>query len=291
MIRIGVDVGGTKIAAGIVQDGKILIKGQVPAKEDVALENTIAKLCIQLTKDYGLSINQIASIGIGLPGAVDSNTAHVINAPNLEVANRIVSQDVSRLLNNMPVYFENDANCAALAEHAFGASKGVKSSLLITLGTGIGGGVIIDNNLYRGTFFGAGEIGHHVVVVNGKLCNCGRKGCFEMYASARALEVSAGIKLPDFFKRIKAKDNDAIKKFNEYLEYLCEGLGNAINILQPEVVVIGGGLSGLGQWFADEINLCMKGKVFDSKVLGNIRIARFGNDAGIIGASLLGGNL
>ncbi|MDR2168022.1 MAG: ROK family protein, partial [Clostridiales bacterium] len=206
MLTIGVDLGGTNLAAGIVDNGKILHKMSVATnfKEGAgALIADIARLCNELTADF----ENIVSIGIGCPGIVNPKEGILVKAPNLGLFNIEISQPLSRLLN-LPVFIENDANCAALGEHSRGAAKGAVSSITVTLGTGVGGGIIIDGKIYSGPFFGAGEIGHHVIVVGGEACNCGRRGCWEAYASANALK-KQGFSPRTIFK--DAKTNEAAK--------------------------------------------------------------------------------
>ncbi|MCL2753743.1 MAG: ROK family protein, partial [Defluviitaleaceae bacterium] len=207
--------------------------------------------------------------------------------PNLGIENVDISHQMSMLLNK-DVYVENDANCAALAEHRFGVAVGTKNSVTITLGTGIGGGIIIDNKIFAGSLFGGGEIGHHVIKARGEKCSCKRHGCWESYASATALRRMAGGKSPkEVFAKARAGDKALKAVVDEYIEYLCEGLVNIANILQPEIIVIGGGISGEGSYFLDKIHNSINGRFFDNQNPTKIVIAGLGNDAGIIGAALL----
>lgn len=269
MPNIGIDIGGTKIAAGVVCDGNILEKLTLPTYPDRgqgAVVDDVAKLCRQLMEGF----SNVTSVGIGCPGVVDPINGTVIKADNLGFRNVSISQEMSGLLK-LPVYLENDANCAALGEHLYGAATGYKNSITITIGTGIGGGIILDDKIYTGTFFAAGEVGHQTIVVNGEACTCGQLGCWEAYASGTALQRLSGILNKDF------------------LNYLTTGLANLVNILQPEIMVIGGGVSQLGQPLLTGIKQNVTDKIFDQRGLTKFELAKLGNNAGIIGASLLGG--
>jgi glucokinase len=304
-----VDLGGTNIAAGIVDDdGKVLAKKSVATQAqkgpDVVLAD-ILRLCKEL---MGESAVPVRHVGIGIPGTVNSSRGMVLMAPNINFKNVPVSQEMSRLLN-IPVYLDNDANCAALGEARFGAARGSQNSITVTLGTGVGGGIIIGGKIYTGTFFGAGEIGHQIIRAGGNVCGCGQRGCWEAYASAASLirqarrwehrittsmiaEMAGGdlekITAKIIFDAAGAGDGLAREVIDEYVGNLCIGLGNLINIFQPDVMVIGGGVSGHGQGLIDAIECRMPDMVFNGDVLTKFVIARLGNDAGIVGAACLG---
>ena len=309
MYRIGVDLGGTNIAAGLVDDdGKIKASKSIKFvtrnnHEDLAAD--IAGLCKDLMQIGGVGSAQIHSVGLGSPGTIDPPNGTIIKAHNLNIVNMPASHLIGRVLN-LPVYVENDANCAALGEAAFGAARGAKNSITITLGTGIGCGIIIDSKIYSGTFFGAGEA-HFVIRADGKMCTCGLRGCWEEYGSARGLvseatqrqyrlDESQILKLVGDIKNITPKiifeaadlgDNLAIFAIENYIDNLCLGLGALINILQPEIIVIGGGLSGRGQTLVNHINCRLPDVVYARDVRTKIVLAALGNDAGIIGAAML----
>jgi len=290
-MRIGVDLGGTNIAVGLVDDdGKLITKKSAPTLPTRGMDGVIGDivgLCRDLIAD---SPNPVKSLGIGCPGTVNPQTGTIVCAVNIGFFDMPIAQVVSSALS-LPVYVENDANCAALAEALFGAAVGSNNSVTITLGTGIGGGIVVDGKIYSGSFFGAGEVGHHVIKMDGELCSCGQKGCWEAYASAAALIRDAarvGLDaeiVKNIFKVAKTGNAPAERVLDNYLNYLCIGLANIVNILQPEVVVLGGGVSGQG----DDLVHAVEGRI---KVLGDdlktrFAIAQLGNDAGIIGASML----
>jgi len=294
--RIGVDLGGTNIAAGIVAtNGAIFAKSSVRfvlGCSQQELTESIEKLCRNLVADAGLTMEQVTSVGIGAPGLLDPPKGVILQAFNLRQQNMPISHLVSRVLNK-PIRLANDANCAALAEAAFGAAKNSRHSVTITLGTGIGGGIIIDGKIYEGAFFSAGEL-HQVIRADGELCTCGRHGCWEAYVSSGALVrhaalLSGGAKLTAkmIFEAAEANVPWAAQVVEEFLDNLAIGLGNIVNILQPEVIVLGGGMSGYGQPLLDGLAKRMPQNVFDGDVKTRFTLAQLGNDAGIVGAALL----
>ena len=308
-MRIGIDLGGTNIAAGIVcDDGKVLAKKSLPTRPDRGTDAVladIAQICIELAEE---SAEPVRHVGIGCPGTVNSKEGIILLAPNISFKNIHVSQEMFRLLN-IPVLLENDANCAALGEAKFGAAKGSQISITVTLGTGIGGGIVIDGKLYTGTFFGAGEVGHQVIRAGGNVCGCGRRGCWEAYASASALirqaqhwghrvltsaiyEMADGnlnqITAKIIFDAAGTGDGFAREIVDDYINNLCIGMANLINIIQPDIMVIGGGVSGHGQGLIDAIECRMPDMVFAANVVTKFVIARLGNEAGIVGAACLG---
>ena len=313
MIRIGVDLGGTNIAAGIVtEDGKLVCKKSVPTLRERAAQEVLkdlAMLCRAIVQENGYQMEDVLSIGIGSPGLADPVNGKIIYANNLNF-NDVDVRGIVGAYVNVPVYVENDANAAALGECTAGAAKGYKNSITVTLGTGVGGGIIIDGKIYSGSFFGAGELGHMVTRINGEQCTCGRRGCWEAYASATALireaKVAAarnpfsllGKTVHENMDAVNAKTpfdaaqhGDEVAKvvITNYVQHVAEGITNLINIFQPEIIVIGGGVCYQG----DNILIPIREKVI-SMIYGGepalktrLAIAQLGNDAGIIGAAML----
>ncbi|MCL2169746.1 MAG: ROK family protein [Defluviitaleaceae bacterium] len=277
-MRIGIDLGGTSIKAGIVTDG-----GEILARKSVATEparGVDAVIADIIALCEGLITDEVQSIGIGCPGTVEPPGGTIILAANIGFADIPIGQIVSNRLN-LPVYVENDANCAALAESRFGAARNSAVSATITFGTGIGGGIVIDGKIFSGGFFGAGEVGHQIIRAGGEPCNCGNRGCFEVYASAAALlRRTGGLSLSEAFET----HHSAIYS---YLDDLSIGLSNIINILQPEIMVIGGGISILGEPLIAAIKSRLASLVLGGVLKTRLKIAQLGNDAGIIGAALL----
>ena len=314
MYYLGIDLGGTNIAAGLVDiNGKILHKGSIPTEKDRKHQEILrdmAMLARRITEDAGVSLKTIECIGVGSPGTPDLENGILIYNNNLGFRNVPIRAELQKYLP-LPVYLDNDANCAALAEGLIGAAEGVEHSVTITLGTGIGSGVIINHKIYSG-FNNAGvELGHMVTVAGGNLCTCGRKGCWEAYASATALikqAQAAALENQDSLllqlvngdiKKITAKTSfDAAKQgdqvakgvVQQYLRYLADGFCNIINIFQPEVLVIGGGISKQGDYLITSLQKIIEQEIYSREEIPatKLRLASLDNDAGIVGAALLG---
>ena len=299
--KIGIDLGGSHIAIGVIdKNGKILektekrLKGIITAEVKKVIEETIFETVEKYRKEY-----KIDEIGIAIPGTV--NKTEVIKSVNLGLKNyKIV--DVLNKKINIPIKIKNDAKSAAIAESKFGALKGYNRVLFLTLGTGIGGAVIINNKLLDTGDLPGCEIGHMVIEKDGLECNCGRKGCFEKYASMKAFknnlrktlgydENFSGKELLALIKNIKKEDENykIINKIKqEYIEYLAIGLANLINIFEPEVIGIGGSFVYFEDVLLDDLKneIISKDMLFNKRKEINIQTAVLGNEAGIIGAVL-----
>lgn len=313
MYRIGIDLGGTNIAEGIVDDqGNLIHKDSMPTNMNRPAEEIVkdmANFALKILADKGISLDEVSSIGIGCPGTPNAKDGILLYANNLRWYNVPVREIMQQIIDK-PVYLANDANCAALGEAVAGGAKDVNNAIMITLGTGVGGGIIIDKKIYDGFNNAGGELGHAVVVVDGEPCTCGRKGCLEAYASATALirqTVDAAKKNPDSlinemvggdFSKIGGKTAfDAMRKgdktgtevVNQYINYLAQGVINYINIFQPEVLLIGGGISKEGDTLLDPIREMAKEHSYSKDESKQTKIMRavLGNDAGIIGAAML----
>lgn len=309
----GIDLGGTNIKAGIVDgEGKLLNKVSIKTRAERAMEEIIhdmGQLAVDAIKDAGLEVKDIEAIGIGSPGTPDNDEGLLVYSSNLPF-NKAPMRKLIREVVDLPVYIDNDANCAAMAEAVAGAGKGAKDSVTITLGTGVGAGVIINGRIFSGFNQAGSEFGHTVLVSGGVQCGCGRKGCFEQYASASALarmtreaaEANPDSLLnkvkEDFgewnaqiaFVAMKQGDKVAEKVIDSYTDYLADGLANAINTFMPEVLVVGGGVCGEG----DPLLIPMREKTMSRPYFGpgvkktRIELAQMGNDAGIVGAAMMG---
>ncbi len=320
MFRIGVDLGGTNIAAGLVDDNyKIVdresVKTNVPRPAESIIQD-IARLVNVLRERNNLEEKDIEAVGVGVPGTINEDTGYVEYSNNIRFENVPFIELLSGMIS-IPVYFGNDANAAALGEYYAGGYN-VKSFVMITLGTGIGSGIILDGRLIKGINFAAAELGHTVIKMGGELCTCGRRGCFEAYASATALirdtrrrmtseeyfgEDAAGktvlwdlcgkdtdnIEAKHVFDAVKLDDKLANELFSDYTDYLAEGIANIINILQPELVCIGGGVSKAGEMLLTPVKEKVARLIFSKNSAKNteIELARLDNDAGIIGAAML----
>ena len=310
---IGIDLGGTNIVAGVVDENyNIIAKASTktncprPEKE---IADDMAKMALQAVANAGLTIDDIEWVGIGTPGIANSSTGIIEYSSNLGFNNTPMVKYISETIDK-PVFIENDANAAAYGEYVAGAAKGAKNAVCITLGTGVGGGIIIDDKIYAGSNFAGAEIGHTVIEVDGAQCSCGRKGCFEAYSSATGLirmtkeaiaenpdcimakmaEEKGKVTARTSFDSMRAGDPVAKKVVDKYIKYLAAGITNTINIFQPDVLCIGGGVCNEGDPLLLPVKALVKEEVYtrNSKKNTEIVIAKLGNDAGIIGAAFLG---
>lgn len=313
---IGIDLGGTNIAAGIVDKNyKIVRKISVPTlpnRDPKEIIKDMADLCDKLIKDEGLTFDDIEYAGIATPGTANYKTGVVEYANNLPFKQFPIADILMSFIPLKKVLIENDANAAAKAEAIAGVARGTSNSVMITLGTGVGGGIIIDNKVYSGFNCAGGELGHMVIVYNGRQCSCGRKGCWEAYSSATALIKMTKEKMEEnkdtlmwamcdnslnnvggktSFAAMKKGDKAGAEVVDMYIEYLACGLINIINIFQPEVLSIGGGICNEGDYLMKPLMKIVMGGGYGG-VTGikatQVKIAELGNDAGIIGASVLG---
>ena len=317
MYRIGIDLGGTNIAAAIVDENfKIVFKKSIPTTVteggDKIVED-MATLCRMLCDGAGVPLSDIEAVGIASPGIANSRDGVVEYSCNLPLLRFPICAKLSAALGGVETHVENDANAAAWGEAVAGAAKGTTNSVMITLGTGVGGGVIVDGKVYAGFNFAGAELGHIVISAGGRQCGCGRRGCWEAYSSATALINMTNEKLAECkkagrqtlmeamaekgvngrvaFDAYNAGDEAAREVIETYAYYLACGITNIINLYQPEVLSIGGGISGQGQQLLDLIMPTVKAESYggDGTVTPTkVCIAALGNDAGIIGAAFLG---
>lgn len=310
MLYIGIDLGGTNIAAGLVdENGKVLRKDSVPTRAERPIEEIVedmAALCVRIAEEEGVSMDGIEEIGLGCPGTVDSENGVIAYANNLRMKNTPIRKMLEGYFPGKKIKLENDANAAAFGEYAVNGG-GASSFVFITLGTGVGGGVITDGKVYRG-FNGAGaELGHVTLVFDGEPCTCGRSGCWEAYASVTALirqTKKAMEKNPSSLMNKWAAENgkvsgrtafecaregDAAAKavVENYTKYVADGIVSMINIFQPETLLIGGGISKEGEYLLGPIREYVA-KYDYNKYMPKTKIgaATLFNDAGIIGAAL-----
>ena len=309
---IGVDLGGTNIAIGLIDlDGKVILhkksvktRAPRPCEE---ISSDIKDVCLELCRMEDISLSSVEWIGVATPGIVRNGV--VIDAFNLGWSNEPFGEIVSRITGR-PTYVANDANAAAYAEAKWGCGAGEDSLIAVTLGTGIGGGIILDGKIWEGFNGFAAELGHMVIAVDGRHCACGLRGCFEAYCSATALvhETRRMMKLyPDSLMwdvvkgditRIDGRtaftanakgDFAAHQVIDDFVNYLAIGIANIINIFQPSVVCVGGGISGQGEELMRPLRERLKYTSFGTKDMRTrVEAAVYKNDAGIIGAGLLG---
>ena len=310
---IGIDLGGTNIKAGVVNENyEIIAKATTktllprPAEEICA---DMAKVSLEVVEQAGLTLDDIESVGIGTPGTANSETGIIEYSNNLGFLNLPVVEIMQKHINK-PFYVENDANAAAYGEFLAGAAKGANDAVCITLGTGVGGGIIINGKIYSGFNFAGAEIGHTVVDPNGPECTCGRKGCFEVFSSATGLvrmtkeamyedkgsimwqmnEQDGKVSARTAFNAMRAGDRAGKAVVDKYIKYLALGITNTINIFQPDILCIGGGVCNEGDPLLLPLKEIVAKEVYTKNSAKNteIVIAKLGNDAGIIGAAFLG---
>ncbi len=312
MYTIGIDLGGTNIKAGVVDGGYHIVgtakcKTALPRSAD-AIVDDMARMAREAAADAGIRMDEVAYIGIGSPGTCNGDTGIVEYANNLRFENVPLRQMMHERLG-LDIYIENDANAAALGEALAGAAKGAQSCVCITLGTGVGGGIIIDGKIYGGFNFAGAELGHIVINVDGELCTCGRHGCWEAYASATALirqtrqamvahsesamwRIAGTLDQVDgrtAFDAMRAGDAVGRKVVERYIQYIACGLINVINIFQPEVLCIGGGICKEGDTLLKPLEAHISRERYSKFSTHQTRlcVATLGNDAGIIGAANL----
>lgn len=309
-MRIGIDLGGMSIKAGLVDENyRITYKETAPTDVDHGMD--------KLTKDIIALIerviekapdHKIESIGIGVPGDVDKHTGRVVYCNNIPLENSNLRGEIEEA-TGIPTFINNDANVAALGEVIAGAARDFSDAVMITLGTGVGSGIVINNKIYLGCNGAAGELGHEIIVVDGLQCACGRRGCFELYASATALirmtreamlqnldsamwNIADG-KLENAngktaFDARRAGDIVGTAVVDLYTKYLATGIVNVINVFQPEAIIIGGGISKEGDYLLNLLNNIVERERYSrGKYQAKLLIAELGNDAGIVGASQL----
>ncbi len=315
MLQVGFDVGGTNIAVGVVDDNKkIIVRRSVPfptgspSRQTAAL---MAALVEDMARELKVPVGTFASVGIAVPGSIDPACENVINAYNLQFHNVPLRALVSEYLDaGVPVYLANDANAAALAELHAGAFVGKETAVLITLGTGVGGGVILGGRMFNGGLGHGVELGHMILSHDGPLCTCGTRGCIEASCTATWLVQQGRRAVVDYhtskittdaegnLRNVTAKmvvdcakdgDTIALDIFERYVDQLGSALCSIIVLLDPEVIAIGGGVSHAGDFLFEPLRENVRRKCF-FKEYGEIVPAVLGNDAGIIGAAMLGRN-
>lgn len=312
MIYAGVDIGGMTIKVGLVNEkGKIVLSRAFATEQEKGFKSMIARtaeMIRTLLDEANYSLLDLGGIGCGIPGTVDGKKGMIVSAVNIGCKNENLVAEMSQYFN-VPIAVGNDASMAALGEQRFGAGIGHDNVVMVTLGTGIGGGIIIDGKLYEGNGGAGGEVGHQVIVLDGEQCNCSRRGCWERYASATGLinqtkyamadnpnslmhkiaNENGGVDGRTAFLAKDAGDEAGKKVVEQYLHYLSEGLLNLAYILHPEIFIIGGGISHEGKNIMEPLRENLNQSFLGSGMLPLIDVvqASLGNNAGIIGAAAL----
>lgn len=304
---IGMDLGGTNLKYALGnENGEIIIKKSRPSQANQSQKAIFENMFIaveELKVEAEKRKKQILSIGVGSPGSIDFETGQLKGStPNLPNWAKAPIKKTLEEKFNISTWADNDANIMALAEARLGAGKGYKNILCLTLGTGIGGGILIDNQVLRGEHYSAAEVGHIIIAYNGIRCNCGNKGCLEAYTTAPAMVKRYQKKLKRLglayninelntefiFQKASRNEGLAIETIAETCEYLGAGIASISNIIDPEVVIIGGGVSEAGDPFIKQIENEVR-QYSVKAIMQNLKIVRaqMGNDAGIVGAILL----
>lgn len=313
MVYIGFDVGGTGVQVGVVNEkGEILCKGNMVTRTDIPVADQIkamADCALETLGRSGYGLNEVKSLGAGLPGVVDPRTGFIAFCPNLGWKNVDFAGEMRKHIDK-PVLMDNDATVAGLAENVAGVSAGAHSSVFLTLGTGVGGAIILGGKVWSGAHGVGSEIGHIIVSMDGEACNCGNRGCLERYCSATAIILAARAAVNQYqdsailakaqgdpmkidakmvFDAAKEGDQLGLKLFGDYVKALSHGIVSIIHFLDPEVIALGGGVSRAGDFLLNALREEVSHLVmYKSLPYARIELAKLGPDAGIIGAAMLG---
>ncbi len=304
----GLDLGGTFVKCGIFDsEGRLLKKASAETSGDyTTIANTMATLATELARACGVTLS---GIGIGAPGTVDGKAGVVLYSNNLNWYNVPLSADIEAIAG-VPAFMTNDANAAALGEYAYGAGRQYDNVIFVTLGTGVGGGIIIDGKIYEGLCGAGAELGHMGIEMNGELCSCGRRGCLEAYASTSALVRQAKRYMAEhkdtamwalcnndsekmngrvFFQAVRDGDLGAKAVYDRYLDYLASGLTSFANIFRPDAIILGGGISAEGTLLTEPLRERMDQDIFGGNDYATVQLltSDLANDAGLFGAAKL----
>jgi glucokinase len=309
MVYVGVDLGATSIKAGVVDaQGKMLSRVDCPTLVERGHEPVVcdmALLALRAIEESGCALSDVHSVGVGIPGIINPATRVVPFCTNLGW-HQVPLVELMQKVIDKPIFVENDATVAGLAESVAGVSAGYANSVFLTLGTGVGGGIVFNGKVYSGPHGVASELGHMIVMIDGEQCTCGNKGCWERYASATALirmgreaakahpesllsKAEGEMTAKTVVDAAKAGDEAAMQVFDRYTYYIAVGLVNIINFLDPEIIALGGGVSAAGEFLLKPVREKLKNMTFYKDMpYARVELARLGNDAGIIGAAMLG---
>ncbi len=310
MIAIGIDVGGTSIKGAFINEkGKILDRFSMKMDKYSPAKEVIEQLCDLVNEGVKNNNFEIKGIGVGIPGTLDMDEGVVIASPNLPTWSNFNFASFMKERTGLPVVINNDANVAALGEAKFGSGSKYQNIIMITLGTGVGGGIIANGKMYDGNKHQGAELGHAVIELNGRDCTCGRKGCLEAYASATALIKSTkeamekhkdsllwdvekelgGVDARNAFIAAKRGDLVALNVVDEYVMYLSEGLINYCNVFRPEVIVLSGGVANEGEYLFSKVREYLKKNTYGMKGSPAVQVlpSELGYDSGKIGAACL----
>ena len=311
MIYAGVDVGGMSIKCCLAtSEGEMLAKGSFVTKEGITCAEMAEQTanCLKALADKaGVKQEEIVAVGMGTPGTVDGKKGMIVYSNNIKLDHAPIVKEMKKHFS-CPVFVDNDANVAALGEAVFGAAKGLSDVVLVTLGTGVGTGIVVNGKMIVGKGGAGAEGGHIVIKMGGEPCSCGNRGCFEAYASASALLKQtdrAVARHPDSllarlwaekgrvglvpFDAAKAGDPAGVSVIRNYVKYVAQGLAALVNIFRPDVVLIGGGISNQGDYFIKRVSRRLNRIVFGAGINAKVKVkaAELKNDAGLLGAVAL----
>lgn len=312
MYYIGIDIGGMSIKGGLTdENGNILVKSSIETKPDNHYSETIkdiADLCKEIASLGGIEISQLSGIGMGIPGTINSKTGVITYANNIKFENVPMVSEFRKYID-VPTFIGNDANCAALGEVVFGMGKGYNDAIFVTLGTGVGSGIIIDGKIFEGKDGAGAEAGHMCIRFGGERCSCGRKGCWESYASATALirqtkriinrypdslmhsivQADGKVSGRTAFRAEREGDKAGALVVKNYIKYVAEGLISLVNIFRPEILLIGGGVSNEGDVFINRLQKLVDTYSYGGSRNPYVRVLKASllNDAGLLGAVAL----
>ncbi|WP_066648665.1 ROK family protein [Christensenella timonensis] len=310
---LGIDLGGTNIAAGVVDENyNIIARHSIPTGAHRSFEEIVADIgraAKEVAEKAGLPLSSFTSLGVGSPSYINPKTGLLVFANNMNWRNVPLIEEIKKHIDR-PAFVCNDADCAALGEALAGAAKGYKNALMVTLGTGVGGGMILNGKIFKGADGAGFEPGHTVIVYGGVRCTCGKKGCLESYGSATGLINQTKMAMQEHpeslmhkfskdhggevdgrtaFESAKQGDKAARCVVDQYISYVAVGIGNLVTVLRPEIVIVGGGICNQREFLLDPLNEKLQDYVFGAADVGAPKAvaATLGNDAGIIGAALL----
>jgi len=304
-VVIGVDLGGTNMRTALLSpDGLILDRNKVSTHAAEGWKQVVARLVESIVRYQQIAIGKgltVAAVGVGAPGVIQMDSGIVVKSPNFPDWNNLpLKKELEKALN-MPVFIENDANAAALGEQWLGAGRDINSMILLTLGTGVGGGIVLNNQIWQGADGMAGEIGHMTLIPDGRLCGCGNTGCLEMYASARGIVQSyreavnsSGIAMvtelssEQIYQAARNGDTVALKVMKDMGRMLGIGIASLINIFNPQMIVLGGGVKEAWQLFINATQEEVMRRAFKvpaerTKIVPSL----LGDDAGMVGAAAI----
>lgn len=312
-VNIGVEIGARFIQAGIVDKyGKLIARSKIQSNYERGLKEIVsdaANLIFTLIEDNNYDVKSVRSIGVACPGVPDEENSKIVKTYILGLYNAPIKEEFKRHFPNIPIYVQNDAHCAAIAESVAGAAEDLDYSITVNIGTGISGGVIIDNRLYTGQHGAGAVLAHMVIDKNGKQCSCGRAGCFETVCSSKALieeTKEAAMRNPGSrilevcrndlsritettaFEAMKLGDEEAKAVFERYVDNLAVALTNLANILMPEVIILCGGITNLGEDLLKPVREKMYGWIYSKETtLPMLKLSEMGSASVLVGAGML----